>query len=159
MPHAPLTFTFLCGSFLKQSIDAMGTVRQLVPRRWVTAISLKHSFAIFRRPSLDGYQRQIPSVPPSGGPPDRGSPAALSERSEFSGRPGWRFGGREARRAGAAERDSLLTFLPRSKNVSRPPGRDPAMPSRIAGRNQLRACGWRHCQKRGRSAYTFAHCE
>ena len=101
-------------------------------RRWVTATSLKHSFAIFRRPSLDGYQRQIPSVPPSGEPPDRGSPAALSERSEFSGRPGWWFGGREARRAGAAGRISLDTFLLRSKKVSRPPGRDPAASVTIA---------------------------
>ncbi len=51
---------------------------------------------------------------------------ALSERSEFSHRPGKPFFARVARRAGAAGRVSLDTFLPRSKKVSRLPGRVPA---------------------------------
>jgi len=85
----------------------------------------KSALAIRRmRCAVEGA-RMIPSDPPSGGSSVRGCPAALSERSEFSGRPDWRPGAREA-----AGRDSGARFfgyfLAARKKVPRPPGRVPA---------------------------------
>ena len=77
-----------------------------------------------------------PSAPPNGEPPDRGSPAALFERSEFNGRPGWWSGARGARRAGAAGRppgDFLRArffgyFLAAQQESNSPAGARPGNP-------------------------------
>ena len=72
--------------------------------------------------------QSFPSATPSGAPSVWSSPDSLFEpEASLRVRPGWWSGAREARRAGAAGRVSLGTFLPRSKKVPRPPGRDPAI--------------------------------
>ncbi len=68
-----------------------------------------------------------PSVAPSGGGDGRKEGfACLSPQGEFAKTPPGAPGRREARRAAAAGRAFLPTSLPRSKEVGRPPGRDPA---------------------------------
>jgi len=66
-----------------------------------------------------GGWRSFPSDPPSGGPSDRGCPAALFERSEFSGRPGWWSGAKEA--AGWGSGGRFFGYLLAAQQESYPP--------------------------------------
>ena len=70
---------------------------------------------------------KFPSAEPELAVSDWGRPGLLFEpQASLQVRPGRRRKIRVARRAEVAGRDSLVTFLPRSKKVTRPPGRVPA---------------------------------
>jgi len=89
--------------------------RAFVAKRTMPPLHMSIPDSIGSKDSTHGFP--FPSDPPSGGLPDRGSPAALFERgsqggttrrggSEFSGRPGWLSGAREA--AGRGRRGAFL---------------------------------------------------